>query len=222
MEPHYPVEVLADLRGHVVRFIRLDFGYLAIAGTAVVAVKITSDSLFEIASVQSGILYFYFAIVAFDFYTAWLIHSDWLAARSGFGNRTSAPLIRASLYVQPAIHWFFMSLVAFGLVGYAEGVTTAKHRIQGRVLVQEKVEAYRAMHGTVPTNLVELGANGPKFAEIRRMLGGEDFRYEKLGDGAYRLTFSGWDKTFDTPDDELVTEKYLIRKVYDKLYRSDN
>ena len=214
---HYSVEVLAELRAHVVRFLRLDFGYAAIAGAAVVALKIGSDSLFEIASLRAWELYVYFAIVAFDFYAAWLIHSDWLAAHSGFGQRARAPLIRTVLYLQPAIHCLLLSFVATGIVSYSQGVMDARHQIEGRVLVQEKVEAYRAMHGTVPANLVELGAHSPQFAKIRRKLDGEDFRYEKLGERAYRLTFAGWDKTFDTPDDEVVTEKYLIRKSYDTL-----
>lgn len=215
---NYAADVLSDLKDHVIRFIQLDFTYLAAAGAIAVALKFGTDSLFELASHRGSYVFAYLFIAAFDFSVAWTVHYDWLSAKSNFGKRVDGKVIRRLLVAQPALHFLFLSVIAMHILGFAQGYAESKNQILGRVLVQDAVQLYIAAHGKTPISIEEIGANSSDFSEIRRKLNGETFRYERLNPTSYRLTFAGWDKVLDTNDDEQVTEKYRIRESYERIF----
>lgn len=101
--------------------------------------------------------------------------------------------------------------------GQVSGYTSAQARYEGRVLLQEAVEIFILEKGFPPKSLDELRVANKLFPVILSKLDGEDAIVEPTGPKTYRITFAGWDKTFGTADDDIVTQDLQLRKVLERM-----
>ena len=216
----FDVEVLKELREHTRLFLKLDLAYLVAGGTIVTALKISRGELIEFGAALGFVVFAFVAIGVFDTTIDSLVFKDWLSARTGDGKRQPTGRIRVLLDIQPSIHLLFIAALLMYSVGFATGAQGSITRIEGRVMLQEEVEFHLKETGTSPRSLEELQAANRRINGILAKLDGEPVIIEANGPKSYRIIFGGWDKTIGTQDDEVVTQEYLIREAFERLFGS--
>ena len=210
-------ETLKELREQTRLFLKLDLAYLAAGGAILTALKVGRSELLELGAHLLVVVSVLGVVSLVDVVIDSLVFSDWFSARTEITKRRSPRLIGVLMGAQPFFHFCFVATLLSFAVGYSSGVTHARAQIEGRVMVQEAVEAFMRRTGAPPKSFQELQNSERGMTAILLRLDGEGVKVEATGPKSYRITFAGWDKTFGTDDDEVVTQELSLRKVFDSL-----
>jgi hypothetical protein len=215
-------DILKELREHSRTFVKLDFAYLIASGAIFTALKITRPELIQVGAQMSTIAHAFILLAFFDTMIDAIVFNDWFASRTNEIRRTSTIVIKFLLQIQPFLHLTFVTSMIVYFTGFSTGASSALNQIEGRVLLQEEVEAFIQKTGAAPRSLSELGAYSKKVKPVLEKLNGEDVKIEATGPKSYRIIFAGWDKSFGTDDDEVVTQEFLLRKAYQQMIPDSN